>query len=192
MSDQIKDGRGRGFLAAVNKQGNQITRAVAVDQHTKSALDGNYFEATTGQVTLTTDAETGVVYLKNNELTTIVVDKVFIDIWASTGGDANGGIIKYWKNPTVTGGTSITPVNTNFAHPDSATVDLKSLTTIALGTVWWIGYFEPKSSVVIDEGKFVIPPGYSFGLSLQAPAGNTNMKVNINIAFFRFDIDLLS
>lgn len=190
MPTQIKDGVGKGYLAQVNKDNQLITRATAVEQHTKSAIDGNYFEATTGLVELTDAAETGIIYVKNSETSTIVVDKIFIDIWASTGGDTNGGTFRYYKNPTVTGGSSITPVNTNFKYKQEAADDLKSLTTMT-GTVWWIGYYEPQCSITINEEKFVVPPGYSFGLSMTAPTGNTSMYVNVNIAFYRLDEELI-
>jgi len=49
---QIKDGKGRGFLAAVNKDQQLITRATALSQHTKSTIDGNYFEAPTATLSL--------------------------------------------------------------------------------------------------------------------------------------------
>ena len=191
MSDFIRDGGGQGYLARVNKDQQIVTRSTTVQQHTKSTLDGNYYEATTGQIDITDALENGIIFIKNNETSTIVVDKVFIDVWASTGGDANGCTLKYYKNPIVTGGSSITPVNTNFRRQDSAVgLDLKELTTILDGTTWWIGYFEPKSSIVIDEEKFCIPPGYSFGLSVQAPVGNTSMLINVNVAFYRFDEEL--
>ena len=190
MPDTLKDGIGKGFLAQVNKDHQLITRATALNQHTKSCVDGNYYEASTGLLELTTDSEKGLIYIKNSESTTIVVDKVFIDVWPSTGGDTNGGSLRYYKNPTVTGGSSIIPRNTNFKRPSAEADDLSDLTTIT-GTVWWIGYFEPQSSLTIEEEKFCIPPGYSFGLSMTAPTGNSSMYVNINIAFYRLDEELI-
>ena len=192
MPDIIRDGTGKGYLAAVNKDNQLVTRAIAVPQHTKSTVDGSYFEATTGLITLTDVLEKGIIYLKNNESSTIIIDKLFLDIWESTGGSTtNGGIMKYYKNPTVTGGTSISPVNTNFSEPDVAGLDLKSLTTITEGTNWWIGYFTPGVSLVIEEEKIAVPPGYSFGVSLQAPTGNTSMNISCNVAFYRLDEELL-
>ena len=53
MPDMIQDGRGTSNLAHVNTDGQLVTRAVSVEQRMKSALDENYFEATTGRITLT-------------------------------------------------------------------------------------------------------------------------------------------
>lgn len=191
MGDVIKDGTGRGYSAHVNKDNQLITRATTVSQHTKSCADGNYYEATTGLFELTTDTEKGVLYIKNSEKTLLVVDKVFLDIWPSTGGDTNGGSLRYYKNPTITGGTSITPVNSNFKYTNEVAEDLKDLTTISGGVVWWIGYIEPQSSIVIDEEKIALPPGYSFGISVTAPTGNSSMYINANIAFYRLDEELI-
>ncbi len=112
--DTLRDGKGRGYLAAVNSNNQLIVRTTSVQQHTKSTVDGNYYEATTGVVTLTNAAETGIIYLKNLEQNYLIVDKVFLDVWASTGG-SGGGNLKYYKNPTITGGSAIVPANTNFS-----------------------------------------------------------------------------
>jgi len=187
----IKDGKGRGFVAAVNSDKELTTRSTIVEQRLASALDQNYYEASTGQIILTNANETGIIYIKNLNSLDIVIDRVFYDIWSSTGGDANGGILKYYKNPTITGGTILTPINTNFGSVLSANVtSLISLTTIT-GIVWWTALITPLMSIPSDEGRIVVPTNSSFGISIQAPTGNTSMKVSINIAFFMFDKELL-
>jgi len=193
MSETIRDGKGQGYLAAVNRKNQLITRATALNQHTKSTIDGNYYEAYTGLITLTNASETGIIYIKPGLSDRIlVVDKVFVDIWASTGG-TGGGYIKYYKNPTITGGTTILPVNTNFSLQNNLEGTFyKNLTTMTGGTPWWTGYFDAGSSVVIDEEKFCIPEGYGFGISITAPSGNTSMILNINIATYIIDTELIS
>jgi hypothetical protein len=47
MPDFIKDGVGQGYLAKVNKKNEVAVRTSSVQQHTRSALDGNYYELTT-------------------------------------------------------------------------------------------------------------------------------------------------
>ena len=190
--ETIKDGKGRGYLAGVNKDNQLVTRSTSVVQHTKSAVDGNYYEIYSGLVTLTDAVETGIIYFQNGMSNDIIVDKVFLDVWASTNG-VGGGKIKYYKNPTYTGGSTITPVNTNFARNDSLLgTYLKSLTTLTGGTTWWIGYFSASSANVIEEEKICIPPGYTFGITITAPTSNTSMALNLNIAVYVLDINLLS
>jgi hypothetical protein len=191
MPEMIRDGGGTGYLAGVNSQGRLLARATSVEQRLKATLDADYYEATTTQVTLTDAAETGIIYIYNGDTNNrvIVVDKVFIDVWASTNGvTTDGGILKYHKNPAITGGTDIVPNNTNFNDQTAALGTFKKSLTTLSGTVWWTGFFVPMSSITVDEGKFLINPGRSFGITLQAPTGNTSMKVSINIAFYYLDL----
>lgn len=193
MPDQVLDGGGRGFKADVNKDNQLVTRATAVEQRLKSTSDRLYYEATTGQITLANDTETGLIYLKNSNTSgkVIVVDRVFWDLWTSTVGTGADGTVRYYINPTYTGGSAITPVNTNFASSVEAQgTFLKSLTTIA-GTVWWTGYVTDKTSFAIEEGRIIIPEGKTFGISFAAPTGNTSMKVSVNVAFYYLDLELL-
>ena len=186
MPDMIRDGRGRGYLAAVNSDQQLITRAVGVEQRLKSTIDQRYYEATTGQVTLLNANETGIIYIQNTGDEIIVVDHVFYDIWETTGG-SNSGILRYYINPTITGGTVITPVNTNFGSRKTLeATTYRSLTTIA-GDVWWTAQILPPLSAALEEGRIVIPTSSTFGISIEAPTGNTSMAVSINVAMYNFD-----
>ena len=195
MPNTIRDGKGRGYQAAVNSKNQLSTRATAVEQRLKSAIDGHYYETTSGVVTLTDTAETGIIYLKND--TTIpnyvlVIDRVFYDTWTSTGGSGADGTLRYYKNPTVTGGTDIVPTNTSFSAIAGASGTFKkSVTSIDTGTVWWSAYLTDKSSTALEEGRIVLQSGYSFAISVAAPTGNTSMKVAINVAFYYLDTTLL-
>ena len=193
MAEQIRDGKGKGFLAQVNSDNQLVTRATAIEQRLASAKDENYYEATTGQITLTDAAETGIIYLENTITSnlSIVIDRVFYDFWTSTGGTGADGTLKYYTNPTITGGTIITPNNTNLGSSKSATGNFyKSLTTIS-GTVWWTAYITDKISIALEEGRIYIPVGNSFGISVAAPTGNTSMIVSINIAFYYINPELI-
>jgi len=190
MVDTIRDGTGKGFLAAVNSDNQLVARAVSVEQRLVSALDKNYYEATTGQITLTDAVETGIIYIENGEDLPIIIDRVFYDIWESTSG-TGGGILKYYINPTVAGGSAIVPTNTYFDSSDTLTGTFsKSLSSIS-GTAWWTAYISAGISYALEEGRIVIPKGRSFGISVIAPTGNTSMKISINIAMYLFDPLLL-
>lgn len=191
MSTTIRDGKGRGYLAAVNQENRLVVTAQVIEERLAATLDELYFEATTGKVTLTDANETGIIYVMNDSSDyDLVIDRVFYDVWASSGG-SGGGTLKYYKNPTITGGTSITPTNTNFgSRRDCDVTAKKSLTTIS-GTVWWTAYFSPSSSTALTEGRIVLKDGDSFAISVEAPTGNTSMDISINIAFYEFDVDLI-
>jgi len=193
MPETIRDGKGRGYLAGVNADNQLITRATTNAQRLISAVDGNYYEATTSQITLTDAVETGIIYLKN-EVTDgkiIVIDRVFYDIWTSTGGTGGDGTLKYYINPVITGGTDVVPTNTNFRVSDGAEGTFKKSLTTMTGTPWWTAYITDQSSVAVEEGRIVIPAGYSFGISVQAPTGNTSMIVAVNVAFYYLDTSLI-
>jgi hypothetical protein len=192
MPDVIRDGEGRGYLAGVNSKNRLLVRTTSVQQCLKSVWEANYFEATSGKVTLTDANEKGIIYLRNDRTDNayLIVDRCFFDVWPSTNG-TGGGTLLYYRNPTVTGGTIITPNNTLFSQLSQATgTFLKSLTTMT-GTAWWTAYVNPGSSVELVEGRMTIPPGYSFGISVQAPAGNTSMVVSLNVAFYFIDLALV-
>jgi len=191
MPDTIKDGRGKGFLVAVNSDQQLMTRATAVEQRLASTIDENYFEATTGKITLTDANETGIIYIKNLETNPLVIDRVFFDIWTSTDGSGADGTLRYYRNPTYTGGSAIVPWITNFnSNKILDGTFLKSLTAIA-GDVWWTAYITDKTSVALEEGRILIPQGRSFGISIAAPTGNSSMDVSVNIAMYLMDTSLI-
>jgi len=192
MPDTIRDGGGSGYLAKVNTDGELRTSSRSCDQRLHSALDNNYNEATTAKVTLANANETGLIYIENGHSEKdLVIDRVFWDTWTSTGGSGGDGTLRYYRNPAYTGGTTITPNNTNFTAAVGAEgTFLRSLATIT-GTVWWTGYITDQSSIALEEGRIALPPGAGFGISIAAPTGNTNMDIVINVAFYYIDSTLI-
>lgn len=192
MSEVIRDGNGTGYLAAVNTDNELRTRATAVAAWTHSSLDEQYFEASTGQITITDAAENPFIYILNSGTEDIIIDRVFYDIWASTNGvTTDGGILRYYRNPPITGGTPVIPACSDFGATVTMSVTcLRTLTTMT-GTAWWTAFIKPMTSNLVDEGRIILPSGSSFGISITAPASNTSMKVSINVAMYNFDRTLL-
>jgi len=197
MADNIKDGKGRGYYAGVNNDNQLMTRSTILEQRLESSIDGNYYEATTGEITITGSLETPMIYIKNDDTDSnnrIIIDRVFYDVWESTSG-SGGGTLEYYTNPTITGGTDIIPVNSNFGDGGTMVGTFKkSMTTQVSGSgdQWWWAYVAQGSSNVVEEGRIVIPPGYSFGINYIPPSGNTNQKISVNIAMFDFDVTKIS
>jgi len=187
MSEQIRDGGGKGFLAIVNSEGKLNTKAISVEQRLHATVEKEYYEATTAVVTLTDADETPLIYIKNDDTSkVIVIDRIFFDSFESTGGSGSGKI-RYYKNPTVTGGSAADVTNTNYESSLTAKATVtKSLTTMT-GTAWWTGQLSVSSSVALEEGRIVIPPGFSHGISIEAPGSNTSYDISINIAFYQVD-----
>ena len=197
MPEMLRDGTGKGYLARINDDNQMVTRSIAVEQRLKSTVDGNYFECTTGQQTLTNATETSVMYLRNDDTAGrfMIVDRLFLDTWTSSNGSGNDGTLRYYKNAAVTGGTALTPVNTNYTSAASAPSVSSSAATGAFttahasmsGTVWWVERITDKLSLNWSEGAFCLPPGASHGITIAAPTSNTSMKYNLNVGFFYLD-----
>ena len=192
MPDTIVDGGTTSRAARVNSDGNLIVRSIDVEQRLASALDENYYEATTGVITLTDAAETPMIYLKNTRSDgfVLVLDRFFYDVWTSASGTGLG-TLKYYRNPTVTGGTDITPNNTNYGTPAAADGDFTKSQTTMTGTVWWTAAVAEESSAALEEGRIVLKSGSSHGVSLAAPTSNTSMAVSLNVAFYFMDPKLV-
>lgn len=185
MAQTIRDGKGRGYSVGVNSKNRMLVRTTSVQQCLKSTFEGKYYEAATGKITLTTANETGIIYVKNGmDDNLLVIDRVFWDIWGSTGGGTAGGTIRYYRNPTIAGGTDIVPYSTLFSELNLADGTFKKDLSSITGDVWWTGYIAPQTSVELVEGRMTLPAGYSWGLSVAAPAGNTSMAVSVNCAFY--------
>lgn len=193
MPDLILDGKGRGNRAAVNDDGQLITRATAVKQRLHSAIDENYMEFTTGQIELTDANETMISYVENEQTDSdivLVIDRVLYDVWASTGGSGDG-TLKYYRNPTITGGTDVDSYNTNFGSNQTNSITCKKSLTTMTGDVWWTAGFLASNTYALEEGRIIIPSGYSFGISIQAPSSNSSMKISVNIEMFVLDKNLI-
>ena len=191
MVDMIKDGKGRGYLAGVNNDNQLMARVTSVPQRLESSVDGNYYEATTGEITITDAVETPMIYIKNESTThtkMIIIDRVFFDVWESTAG-VGGGTLEYYKNPTISGGTDIVPVNSNFGSGNALIGTFKKSMTTQVdggGTHWWWAYVG-VGSTAIEEGRIVLPPGSGFGINYTAPGSNTSQVISINVAMYEFD-----
>ena len=192
MPDMIRDGAGKGYLARVNSDNQIVTRATAVEQRLHSAVDSNYFEATTGVVNLANANELDILYIKYTGSKVLVVDRVFYDTWASTGGTANTGILKYYHTITsVTGGSDATVTNTRFGSTVSLSATATKSTTFTGGSVWWSALFTAGVSAALEEGRIVLTPNDTFGISVTADDSNSSMDVNLNVAMYELDSALI-
>ena len=195
MPNTIIDGSGGAYRAKVNSDLELVTRSTQVAQRLKSVVDSNYYEmhtASGGIINLSTATETPVAYLKNDDPDKIlVIDRVFYDWFASTGGTGNG-TWRFYRNPTVTGGSSLTPINTNFGSAETPTGTFTKSPATMSGTQWVQARFSASTSLAIVQEGIVLPQGGGLGISMTAPSGNTSMDVSINVAFYVLDQSLLS
>ena len=192
MPETIRDESGKGYLAKVNADNQLVTRATAVAQRLHSAVDGKYFEASSGIVNLGDAAELDTLYIKYTGDKVLVIDRVFYDTWASTDGVDNTGILKYYHGITsVAGGSDALVTGTNLGVKGLLDATITKSGVFTGGTNWWSALLAQGASVAMEEGRIILEPNTTFGISVQAPTSNTSMNVNVNVAMFEFDSTLI-
>jgi len=104
----------------------------------------------------------------------------------------NTGTLKYYHTITsVTGGTAATVTNTHIGLTNILPATITKSTTFTGGTNWWSALFTAGQSVMLEEGRIVLHPNASFGISVAADTSNSSMKVNINVAMYELDSSLV-
>lgn len=186
----IKDGRG-GETARVGKNNRLFTDTISKDAVIDSSLNGNTFFMTTGSVNLTSDSESWLLFLKNNDTFQWVVESLEAAFGATDGvGDSfvqfNVGAT---EGTLISEGVDLPAINLNIGSPKQlpSTVKLggegKTLTN---------GVNTPKTLIpegskvrTFTAGPVIIPPGVSFSIAYTPPSGNTNQNVSAQIVIFR-------
>ena len=184
MAQQLRDGTGGGFLSKVNNQNQLVVRAVSAAQQTQSAVRGEYYEAFTGLINLTDANETGVLSLAPTPAgLVIVIDVIYIDTFDSTGGTGSGKF-RYYRNPTISGGVAITPVNNNFGDETAIPGVFLQGPTVSGGINFATANLGASGFLALEEEKIVVPSGFIFALTYTAPAGNLGMDYSANIGMY--------
>ena len=84
MTDTIRDPSANNYLN-ISPEGRAQVASVVISAEERANIDGNAYNLNTGVITLTSDADTPLMYVKNNE----VEDMVVIAIARIT--------LKWWK-----------------------------------------------------------------------------------------------
>lgn len=98
---QIKDGKGTGFGAEVDRNNQLHTFSVTEGESQQANTLGNAYNINTGEISLS--AASGIIYFKNNETENFVVDSIALGV--SNGTVSDIGVLTLYRNPT--GGTLI-------------------------------------------------------------------------------------
>jgi hypothetical protein len=180
MSAIIKDGSGTGLTAKVGISNRLHTHSMSTP-HTVVALeDGNAFNVSSELVVLTTDSESTMLYIKNNESFDISIITEFVNIGASTGGSGEG-LVKFTLNPT--GGTIISDAilaqTLNRRVGDSTTISLDAYKGSEGKTISGGSNIQLPSTGGAINSEYIIPKGSSFALSYTPPTSNTSIQVQI-------------
>ena len=168
MGFEIKDGTGTGNVARVDSENKLAVRAVQETEFEKAVLGGRAFNINTELLTITSDTEHALLYIKNNEDLPLIVSAWFIGTDAGTNG-ANLGLVRTYFNPTggtiISGGTDGTAVNRNAGNSRTLEADIKvggqGFTFTGQDTPAVLYQTQTVSSRVFGNVFLVLPKGSS-------------------------------
>jgi hypothetical protein len=194
MDVTIKNGR-NGNIAEVDSRGRMQTFSISEGLNIDAAKIGENYNINTGPVTLTSATESAVLYMKNNEEKSFIIEDVVVILGASTGGTGDLQV-ELIRNPT-TGtiisnavdvdivsnrnfGSSRELLKDTFKGAEGYTLtngsDFASTTRSSGGTI-----------INFDGDVIVLPKGSSIGVNITPQASNTSMIVKIAVIGYLFD-----
>lgn len=192
MSTIIKDGTGSARSARVDSSNRLAAFATTQQGNVSAKKSGKAFIISSGLVTLTSANESALLYILTNETSDLVVDNIEIQLGQS---DGTGDVIRtdYVVN---TGGTLLsnavvsTPFNLNVGASDSldATVYRGVEGDTLVGIPAGAAIYQP-GTIITQQSGVIIPKGSDIALSITPPAGNTSMKVVINVQLHLLDAE---
>jgi hypothetical protein len=180
MANEIKDGTGSGQLAKVGDKNRLHTHSLSATAASVATATGDAFNVSSELITLTSDSESALLYIKNNEEEAISVTTLFVNVGTSTGGTGKG-LIKFNLDPT--GGTLISDetaaqvLNRSIGSPSTLSAD--TYKGAEGKTVSGGDEIELPSSGGAIASEYVLPRGAKFSLSFTPPTGNTSVQVQI-------------
>jgi len=188
----LKDGK-TGKTAEVDVNNKLKTFSTSQPEETTAALNGDTFTINTGDITLTSANESGVLHVVNIDSVPWILTRLFFNVGASTSGTGFWRL-KVIKNASagtlISGGTAITPENLNFG--DAKTLTSTSLKGVEGDTVTdgidVINSIIPGAStrVLIANNPLIIEPGSTVSVTITPPASNTSFLTQSGFVLIRF------
>lgn len=190
---KILDGTGGGYLAKVDQHNRLATDSLTVDEALNATFEGMSYNVNSGDITLTSANESGVVYVSNtNSSVDIVVDTLILIMGASTGGSGDLKVdVK--RNPTagtlISSGTAFDSVNRDFGSANTlgATI-LKGAegSTVTDGDDAFKTIITAQNRTVAPV-NYVLRPGNSIAITITPPTGNTSMTIQAGFSCYERD-----
>ena len=178
----IDDGSGKGFSAKVDECLRVHTHAFTICADTSATINGDVFDICTGIITLTNAAESGLLYIKNNENDDLIISLQFVNLGTSTNG-VGESTVTFYLSPTtgtlIACGCCLTALNRRIGASCTLTADiLKGAQgrTITNGNAITF-----PSTGFASNSPFVMPKGSTFAVSVTPPTSNTSMPVAVGL-----------
>ena len=186
------------FTAKVDLQRRLWTRAVTISNGLNASICGDQYIVTPPIINLTSDNESGVLYIRNNEKENIswALVQILLTMGDSTGGSGEYRVNFYANENTgtiVTAGADLIPLPLNFGSTKPLDAIAK---TGAEGLVFSGSPFTDRLitgfpiSIEIPLDAVVLPPGTSGGIAIIPPTGNTSMDIDVEFTIIRLSEDV--
>lgn len=181
----IKDGTGSGKLQKVDANNRAHGFVVSISEGKQALVDGDAYNWNTGNITLTSAADTSVIYLKNNETRDLIIDAIALGFKSDTSGAATDMIeITIVRNPTA--GDIITNANDvdlnqnrDFASSNTFTglvyKGATGETLLSGGNDILFIYGSPSGRFFSSDLNLHLSKGDSIGVNVKPRASNTSM-----------------
>lgn len=175
--------------ARVTTQGKLETYSITTDEKIYATEQGEAFIVSSPIFELTNDAETALLYIKNNgEENSILIDEItFITTASNVGADVDY-TISLLKNPTagtlLASSNTLDVINLNAGSGKELLIETKSGGTGSTVADPILPVFKRLVTHSGETRQFTtpisIPRGSSVAILINPPIGNTSMKIQIN------------
>ena len=183
----IEDGEGSGVLAGVTPNHRLKTTGINLTITEAATESGDTYNLGSVATTLTTSGESALFYLKNNELTNLIITSIIVNIrdYAGTEGQP---VLKVLRNPTggdiVDAATPGRTLNRNYGSTKELTADvftgIEGDTMTGNDNEVIVNLPNTAGVTFLSFADIsVLPNGASIGLTYQPPAGVTSVEVTV-------------
>lgn len=180
----IEDGKGSGRLAEVNSDNKLETSSISRSEQAEAAINEKSFLIGSSVVVLTTASESGILYVKNNEESDLIITGVNITSGDMSGSSAKVFLVKAYLNGTgLSAGTSVAALNTNFGSSNVLNADITAGQEGAIvtdGVAAGVFYIQNNQFVNI-ETSWVLPKGKTIAMSITPGTSNTVFPLAVTV-----------
>lgn len=192
MSDLVIKSGDSGNTAEVDSSNRLQTFSTTQLDSVDASLRGDTFFITSGIINLTTDGQSFIIYIKNDDTVDWIVNEFTQSYGPSTGGAGGSLSNEFQVGPTggdILSGTPTLAVNMNIGSPKQLAA---TILTGAEGDTATGGGSVPAGLIVKDQtlvpftgGPIVIAAGTSFAFAVTPPTGNTSMDAQLDAIIYR-------
>jgi hypothetical protein len=187
MANTIKDGTGTGSQAKVNENNRLYVNGVVIDEDLQATKIGNSYNINTGELSLTNDSKTPVLYLKNNEDQPLNITAIIVGLGTSTNGTTTDiARITVERNPNggdIISTASAVDINSNRNFGDSKNLDVdayKGGTGVTMtGGTDHLFIFQDDFGRLSASIDGILPKGSTIGIAIEPPENNTALPCYI-------------